>query len=52
MRDRFEVAPTIDTGALEILARGSDAVARAVGDREIVNVIVRAPKLVNIATKR
>ena len=52
VRDRFEVAPTIDTGALEILARGSDAVARAVGDREIVNVIVRAPKLVNIATKR
>jgi hypothetical protein len=26
-------------------------VARAIGDREIANVIVRAPRVVNIATK-
>ena len=32
-------------------ARASEAVARSVGDREIVNVIVRAPRLVNIATR-
>ena len=36
-------------------ARGArarlDAVERSIGDREIVNVIVRAPRLVNIATK-
>jgi hypothetical protein len=28
----------------------SDAVIRAIGDKRIANVIVRAPKLVNIAT--
>ena len=36
---------------LEKLARASDAVLRSVGDREIVNVIVKAPRVVNIATK-
>jgi len=51
VRDRFEVPPTIDSAALERLARGSEAVRRSVGEREIVNVIVRAPKLVNIATR-
>jgi leucyl-tRNA synthetase len=51
VRDRFEVSPTIRADELEKLARASDAVVRSVGEREIVNVIVRAPKLVNIATK-
>jgi leucyl-tRNA synthetase, eubacterial and mitochondrial family len=51
VRDRLEVSPTIDSGELEALARASEAVRRSVGDREIVNVIVRAPKLVNIATR-
>lgn len=51
VRDRLEVAPTIATDELEKLARASEAVVRSVGDREIVNVIVRAPRLVNIATK-
>jgi leucyl-tRNA synthetase len=51
VRDRLEVAPTIDSGDLEAMARASEAVIRSVGDREIVNVIVRAPKIVNIATK-
>ncbi|MES1170048.1 MAG: class I tRNA ligase family protein, partial [Leifsonia sp.] len=51
VRDRLEVSPTISADALEKLARGSDAVVRSVGDREIVNVIVKAPRVVNIATK-
>ena len=51
VRDRIEVSPTIDSGELEQLARASAAVQRSVGDRKIANVIVRAPRLVNIATK-
>ncbi len=51
VRDRLEVSPTIHADALEKLARSSAAVTRSIGDREIVNVIVRAPRLVNIATK-
>jgi leucyl-tRNA synthetase len=51
VRDRLEVSPTIASDALEALARESTAVKRAIGDREIVNVIVRAPRVVNIATK-
>lgn len=52
VRDRLEVGPKISSAELETLARSSDAVIRAVGDREIVTVIVRAPRLVNIATRR
>jgi len=51
VRDRLEVSPTISADELETLARASAGVARSVGDREIVNVIVRAPRVVNIATK-
>jgi leucyl-tRNA synthetase len=51
VRDRLEVSPKISSEDLEKLARASVAVARAVGDREIVNVIVRAPRIVNIATR-
>ncbi|MGO4593914.1 leucine--tRNA ligase [Leifsonia sp. 2TAF2] len=51
VRDRLEVSPKIASDELEALARGLEAVVRSVGDREIVNVIVRAPRLVNIATK-
>src|SRR5690606_21621238 len=51
VRDRLEVAPTIDSAELEALARASAAVQRSIGDREIVNVVVRAPKIVSIATK-
>jgi leucyl-tRNA synthetase len=51
VRDRLEVSPKVSGDELEALARVSDAVKRSVGDREIVNVIVRAPRLVNIATK-
>ena len=52
VRDRIEVPPTIATDALVKLAQGSEAVQRALGDREVVNVVARPPKLVNIATKR
>jgi leucyl-tRNA synthetase len=51
MRDKIEVPPTIGADELEALARATPGFARAVGDREIVNVIVRAPRVVNIATK-
>ncbi|WP_255513541.1 leucine--tRNA ligase [Homoserinibacter sp. GY 40078] len=51
VRDRLEVSPQVDAGELEALARASAAVVRAIGEREIVNVIVRAPRVVNIATK-
>ncbi|MFF2273847.1 leucine--tRNA ligase [Agromyces sp. NPDC058136] len=51
VRDRLEVSPKISGDELEQLARASEAVIRSVGDREIVNVIVRAPRLVNIATR-
>jgi leucyl-tRNA synthetase len=51
VRDRLDVSPKISSDELEGIARGLDAVRRSVGDREIVNVIVRAPRLVNIATR-
>jgi leucyl-tRNA synthetase len=51
VRDSFDVSPSIDSDALEELARGSKSVQRFIGDREIVKVIVRAPRLVNIAIK-
>ena len=42
VRDRLEVSPKIVGDELEALARASAGVARAIGEREIVNVIVRA----------
>ncbi|GAA4381855.1 leucine--tRNA ligase [Agromyces bauzanensis] len=51
VRDRLEVSPKISSDELEALARGSAGVARALADREIANVIVRPPRLVNIATR-
>jgi leucyl-tRNA synthetase len=51
VRDRLEVSPKIGADELEKLARESAAVSRSIGDRAVVNVIVRAPRLVNIATK-
>jgi len=51
VRDRLEVSPKITSTDLEKLARESAAIIRSVGDREIVNVIVRAPRLVSIVTK-
>ena len=51
VRDRLEVSPKIAADDLEGLARASASVIRSIGDREIVHVIVRAPKLVSIVTK-
>jgi leucyl-tRNA synthetase len=51
VRDRLTVSPKIAGDDLEALARGLATVVRSIGDREIVNVIVRAPRLVNIATR-
>jgi leucyl-tRNA synthetase len=51
VRDKLEVSPTISSEELEKLARETPGFIRAVGDREIVNVIVRAPRVVNVATK-
>ncbi len=51
VRDRLIVSPKIGADELEKLARASLPVMRAVGDRPILTVIVRAPRIVNIATK-
>ncbi|TFB51985.1 leucine--tRNA ligase [Cryobacterium tagatosivorans] len=51
VRDRLEVSPKVSGQDLEKLARESAAVIRSVADRDIVNVIVRAPRLVSIVTK-
>ena len=50
VRDKFEVPVDITEEALRELALASEAVKKAIGDKQIANVIVRAPKLVNIAT--
>jgi leucyl-tRNA synthetase len=50
VRDRADVPPKISTADLEKLARASVNVSRAIGDNSVVNVIVRAPRLVNIVT--
>jgi leucyl-tRNA synthetase len=51
VRDRLSVPPRIGSDELEQAALASAAVERALNGREIVRVVVRAPKLVNIATK-
>jgi len=51
VRDKADVSPKISGEDLEKLARNSAAITRSIGDQEIVNVIVRAPRLVNIATR-
>jgi leucyl-tRNA synthetase len=51
LRDRLTVDPKIAPDEVERLARDLASVRRAVGDREIVKVIVRAPRLVNVVTR-
>ncbi len=51
VRDRIEVSPTISAEELEAAAMVLPGVVRTLEGRQIANVIVRAPKLVNIATK-
>jgi leucyl-tRNA synthetase len=48
VRDRLEVSPTISQEELRELALQSDAVRRALGERGVRTVVVRAPKLVNV----
>ena len=51
VRDRLTVSPRISAEDLEQQARSSAGVVRAVGERQIMNVIVKAPRVVNIATR-
>jgi leucyl-tRNA synthetase len=51
VRSRLEVSPKLQSSELEQLARADPAVQRALVGREIITVIVRAPKLVSFATK-
>ncbi|MEN9752995.1 MAG: hypothetical protein RL670_686, partial [Actinomycetota bacterium] len=51
LRDKFEVSVDISAEELRAKAMASDVVQRVLAGREIANVIVREPKLVNIATK-
>ena len=48
VRTRLEVSPDITEAELEQLALADADVIRAIEDREVRKVIVRAPKLVNI----
>lgn len=50
LRDKFSVPVDISEAALRELALSSEIVRKSIGSSEIKNVIVRAPKLVNIAT--
>ena len=51
LRDKFEVSTAISEDELRELALNSEAVKRALEGKEAKNIIVRAPKLVNISTK-
>jgi leucyl-tRNA synthetase len=52
VRDRIEVAADITEDACRETAMASGNAKRAIGDREIRTVIVRAPRLVNVVTVR
>ena len=51
LRDKFEVSTSISEDELRALALSSPAVIKLLAGNEPKQVIVRAPKLVNIATK-
>jgi leucyl-tRNA synthetase len=48
VRARLEVAPDISDADLEALAMADPGVVRAIDDRPVRKVVVRAPKLVNV----
>jgi leucyl-tRNA synthetase len=48
LKEKFDVSPDIDEDSLRDLALSNEGVMKALGDRTIKTVIVRAPKLVNI----
>ena len=51
VRAQLEVPARIGESELEALARADERVIRSIGDREIVKVVVRAPKIVSIVVK-
>ncbi|MCC6376179.1 MAG: leucine--tRNA ligase [Microbacteriaceae bacterium] len=51
LRERIEVSPLAGADALEKTALELPGVIRAVGDRKIARVIVKAPRLVNVVTE-
>ncbi len=51
LRDKFDVSISITEQELRDLAFSSENVKRAIGEKEVANIIVRVPKLVNIATR-
>lgn len=51
VRAQLEVSARIGEAELEAMARADERVLRAVGDQEIVKVIVRAPKIVSLVVK-
>ncbi|CAG7609257.1 Leucine--tRNA ligase [Leucobacter soli] len=51
VRDRLTLPASVTEAEAEAAARASEAVQRAIGDREIANVIVRVPKIVSIALR-
>lgn len=51
VRDRLTLSASVSEAEAEAAAHASEAVQRAIGDRTIVNVVVRVPKIVSIATK-
>ncbi|MGK0716541.1 leucine--tRNA ligase [Leucobacter sp. W1153] len=51
VRDRLTLPASVSETDAEAAARASESVQRAIGDRQIVNVVVRVPKIVSIATK-
>jgi leucyl-tRNA synthetase len=51
VRDTIEVPAGADDARVLELARASEKALRAIGDREVVKEIVRAPKLVNFVTR-
>ncbi|HET7309783.1 MAG TPA: leucine--tRNA ligase [Mycobacteriales bacterium] len=48
LRDKFDVPVDVSEDTLRERALASDAVRRALGDRPVRTVIIRAPKLVNV----
>ncbi|WP_270365500.1 leucine--tRNA ligase [Microbacterium algeriense] len=51
VRAQLEVPARIGESELEALARADERVIRSIGDREIIKVVVRAPKIVSIVVK-
>jgi leucyl-tRNA synthetase len=51
VRDTLEVPADVSEEDAERLARESEKARRAIGDRDVVRVIVRPPKLVNLVTR-